>query len=139
MEDRPNQEDFEITREYIKKTFKKFTSGDSNIVNLKPSKRTVEEVDKMETMGRRALPLPFREEKECSMCRTCEELCPTNAMDADKGKPNRKTCIRCLRCVANCPENVLKTKDMKHLFQLIKQETKVTDEVLNNRKSRFFL
>lgn len=135
---RPNQEDFEIAKDYTVKTYKRFIGEDTGTVSFKPSHINEEAVDRIEIMLKKEIPIPFREE-ECNMCRTCEELCPANAMDADKGKPNKRTCIRCLRCVANCPDNVLKTQNMLVQYQLIKKATKFTDEILNSRKSKILL
>ena len=137
-ENHPNQDDFEIAKDYTLKTYKRFIGEDPKIVSFEPTKFTEEIADQWETTTKRAIPLPFREE-ECSMCRTCEESCPVNAMNAEKGKPNRKACIRCFRCVVNCPENVLKTKDMTSLLQLLMKITKITEEIVNSRKSKIFL
>lgn len=137
--DHPNEEDLEVAEEYTLKTYEKFTMEESEIVNLKPQKYTAEEVDQIETMTKRAIPSPMRQGNECSMCRTCEELCPANAMNADKGKPNRRTCIRCFRCVANCPDNVLRSIDMLPHYALLKKETKLTDEIINGKKSKYYV
>lgn len=135
---RPNQEDFEIAKEYARKTYERFIGEDSGIVSFKPTKSTEAQADESENIAKSAIPLPFREE-ECSLCRICEELCPANAMNAEKGKPDSNACIRCLRCVVNCPEHVLKTNDMTFLLQPLMQVTKTTEEIINSRKSEFFL
>lgn len=93
----------------------------------------------MELAFKRAIPSPFREVNECSRCGTCEEVCPVNAMDKEKGKPNRKICIRCLRCVVNCPDEVLKMNDMSAQFQYMQQQFKLNEEKLRTKKSKILL
>ncbi len=137
--DRPNEEDLEVAKEYALKTYEKFSTEKSEIINLKPPKLTAEQADENETMTKRALPSPMRQGDECSMCRTCEELCPANAMNADKGKPNRRTCIKCFRCVANCPDNVLRSIDMLSHYALLKKLNRLTDEMINGKKSKYYV
>jgi len=137
--ERPNEEDLEVAKGYALRTFEKFTTEKSEIINLKPPKMTTEQADENETMTKRALPSPMRQDDECSLCRTCEELCPANAMNADKGKPSRRTCIRCFRCIANCPDNALSTIDMASHYALLKKVTKLTDENINSKKSKYYV
>ncbi|TFG09056.1 MAG: 4Fe-4S ferredoxin [Promethearchaeota archaeon] len=139
MKDHPNEEDYKIAREYALKTFLKFSDDKANPIKFEKPDFSEDFVDNIELTTRRSIPLPSREGKECSMCRDCETLCPTNAMNADKGKPSRKKCIRCLRCVLNCPDQVLKVKDMSAQFHYLKKKLNLTDDVLRSRKSKFFL
>ena len=139
LEDHPNINDFNISKEFTQKTYEKFLEKEVSEVEIESSRMTEEQLDKIETMTKRAIYTPFREGNECSMCKTCEEICPANAMDAEKGKPNRKLCIRCLSCIINCPDNVIKTKDMTPLFQMLMKLTKMNEEEIDQKKSKFYI
>ena len=48
---------------------------------------------------------------ECKLCKTCEKLCPFNAIKVDdKWKLDTGLCFGCDICVDNCPHHVLKPK-----------------------------
>ncbi|MFX0069803.1 MAG: EFR1 family ferrodoxin [Candidatus Hermodarchaeota archaeon] len=136
---RPNETDLMVAEEFAAKTYEIFTKNKHESIVLKPPKRAAEEVDRIETTSKRSIPTPMREIENCSMCRTCEQICPTNSMNADRGKPNRKTCIRCFRCVINCPDNVLKARDMSAHYKLLKERTQLTDEMINSKKSKYYV
>ncbi len=135
MQNRPNQSDFDVAKEYALLTYKRFIGEDTGMVQFEKPKFSEETIKKME-QSPMAISPPSREGQECSLCRECENLCPTKAMNSDTGKANRKTCIRCLRCLINCPDNALKIKDLSPLFQLILEKNKLTEEVLKNKKSK---
>jgi len=139
MKDHPNKQDIVVAREFAQKTHEKLI--ESNIKQLKFAvpKKSEEELDKLEFMSKRAIITPARKLNDCSMCRTCEQVCPTNAMDAELGKPKPNLCIRCLRCVVNCPDNVIKIEDMSYQFKRIKKLRHLTDDKLKSRQSRYFL
>jgi len=90
----------------------------------------------LEKMVNAALPPPSRKGKECSMCRTCEDLCPTQAMNADSGEADKTLCIKCLRCLINCPDEVIVMDDLSKQQEFIKQSNKLTKEVLDSRTSK---
>jgi len=139
METRPNDDDLKIAREFALISYKRFKEDDTGRTQFEKPKQSSEEIDTMELTAKRAIPSPFREVNECSRCGTCEEVCPVNAMDKEKGKPNREICIRCLRCVVNCPDEVLKMKDMSAQFQLMQQQCKLNEEKLRTKKSKILL
>ncbi len=88
MSDRPNQEDLNIAKEYAEKTLKRFMGKDVGRVKFDTPEMTEKQVDKMEdSANKRRIP-PSRQGEECTQCKTCEENCPTHAMDAESGEAN---------------------------------------------------
>ena len=72
------------------------------------------------------------------MCRTCEELCPSQAMNADLGEADNEKCLRCLKCLDNCPDNVLEIQDMSLLSEFILNANNLTKDELERRTSKFY-
>ncbi|MCD6396464.1 MAG: 4Fe-4S binding protein, partial [Spirochaetaceae bacterium] len=49
---------------------------------------------------------PETKETICTLCKTCEMVCPTNAVTvADSVVTDKSLCIRCCACIKSCPEN----------------------------------
>jgi ferredoxin len=140
MEGRPNELDFEVAKDYVELTCKRFTGEDDRVLGeLEKTEYTEEQLDSAETLRFKVLTqLPSRGGKECSMCLDCEELCPTGAMDAESGEADKEKCIACLACVANCPEEVLKINDMSNSWSLRLDKEKVTEESLKKQKSKIY-
>ncbi len=139
LENRPDQSDFDVAREYALKIYRKFTGEDSEVVNFEKPKVIDRMLDAIEKYRFTVVTqLPSREGRECSMCRTCENLCPTNAMNADTGTADKDKCIVCFRCIANCPDDVLKVNDISSAYTKKVKREKLTEEVLNNRMSKIF-
>ncbi len=86
-EGRPNESDFKVPDEYIQKTLKRFTGDDPNtICDFEEPMYSSEQFDMAEKFRFKLITqLPDRNGENCSMCRLCEKLCPTNAMDVEKG------------------------------------------------------
>lgn len=139
MSDRPNQEDLNIAKEYAEKTLMRFMGKDIGIVKFDTPEMTETQVDKIEdSANKRRIP-PSRHGEECTQCKTCEENCPTNAMDAVLGEADPEKCIGCLKCVDNCPDEALKVADRKKMFAVMEKALNLTPEILASRKSKYFL
>ncbi|MHA1438638.1 MAG: EFR1 family ferrodoxin [Promethearchaeota archaeon] len=138
MEDRPNQEDFNIATQFIKIIYNKFIGKENNFLKLKNPNISTETLKRIEIIAKKGIPPPSRDGKDCSLCRKCEELCPTNAMNADSGNPDENLCIRCFRCIVICPDKALLTQDLKKQFEFIKKANKLTEEILKNKKSKIY-
>jgi len=138
MENRPNESDFNIVKEYTKLTYKRFISKDNGIVQLENPKISERILLRLEQDIKKVLKVPSREGEDCSFCRTCENLCPINAMDSDLGYADSNICLRCYRCFINCPDKALKIEDLYPTFLLFEKLEKIpVDE--NKVISKFFL
>ena len=139
MSEHPNQDDFDIAKEYAKKTFKRFTGEDSGLLELPSPDLSEKSVDRMEASSNKRRIPPSRQGAECSMCNICEENCPTNAMNAETGEADPEKCIGCLQCLANCPDEALKVADRSKMFAVISKAMNLSEEVLASRRSKYFL
>ncbi len=139
--DRPDKSDFDVARQFVTETYKRFTGEDKNILGeLEKTTHTEEELDSFESFRFKAVTqLPTREGKDCSMCMICEELCPTEAMKAEAGEAQAGKCIACLRCVYNCPDEALKINDFSHIWPMKLKMENETEETIRNKKSKIYL
>jgi len=145
--DRPNQDDLNVAKEYTEKTYLRFK--DSGLVKdqiqLDDSKLTrfnksfVKMIARQEASQQIRPKNPSRNGQSCSMCRTCEENCPADAMDADSGEVDPSKCVACLRCVDNCPDEVLKFPDDSIRGNAIRKAGNLIPEVVAMKKSKYFL
>ncbi|MBA4366076.1 MAG: hypothetical protein C0403_00355 [Desulfobacterium sp.] len=46
--------------------------------------------------------------ERCQHCGTCAELCPTGAIDPEKGAVNKEVCVDCMGCINNCPAQAVR-------------------------------
>lgn len=140
-EGRPNQADFDAAKEYTQKTLRRFTGEDPNVISTfdKPMYSS-EQLDMAEKFRFQLITqLPSRETRSCSMCMLCEKLCPTNAMDAEKGISDPAFCIACFRCMANCPDGVLHTNDISDTWDNKLKMHTTTKEEINQMESKIYL
>jgi flavodoxin/ferredoxin len=139
--DRPNELDFEVAKDYVELTYKRFTGEDDRILGeLEKTEYTEKQLDSAEEKSRFKVitQLPTRGGKECSLCLNCEELCPTGAMDAESGEADKEKCIACLACVSSCPEKVLKINDTSKSWSIKLDMEKVTEESIKEQKSKIY-
>jgi len=141
MEGRPDTCDFDVAREYARITYKRFKGEDKGILGeLEKTENTEEQLDSIESLRFKVLTqLPTRDKKACCMCMVCEELCPTDAMNAESGEADKEKCIACLACVANCPENILRINDMSKSWSFKLEMEKTTAESMKGQKSKIYL
>ena len=140
LPDRPNEKDFEIAREYARKLYLKLQKEElSKITFPNEPKKELNPVIKNNPNAKLLEHRPTRFGKECSMCRSCENNCPTGAFDADLGEADNKKCIACMRCVYNCPDKVIVVNDMTEGFLAFMERLGVTPEELNEKRSKYYL
>ena len=141
MENRPNESDFRVAREFAKQTYKRFVGEDPGRPDeFDKTELTQEKLDEGEKLPLLAITqLPSRMGADCSMCMICEELCPTHAMNAEMGEVSEKEkCIACLRCIDNCPEDVLSINDLSPIWPLALDMLKETEESMRNKSSKIY-
>jgi flavodoxin/ferredoxin len=140
LEDRPNQLDYEVAKDYVELTCKRFMGEDDRILgDLEKTEYSEEQLDSAERLRFKKLTqLPTRAGEECGMWLECEELCPTGAMEAESGEADKEKCIACLACVLNCPEEALKINDMTNSWLLKLEKENVTEESIKEQKSKIY-
>ena len=78
--------------------------------------------------NRGIIPLKFKsyveaqivEESLCKGCRTCEKLCPVEAIVVDDGRShvNAAKCIGCGQCELQCPQGVIRMVPKERVVML---------------------
>ncbi len=137
---RPDKPDFETVREYATRTIQRFTGSDNERPEeFKKPDREESDFDKFEKYRFKIVTHgPSRDNRDCSMCGICEDVCPVQAMDAEVGLADRNKCILCLKCLVNCPEDVLKINDMRPGWIKKLEMHNMTEEEVNRIRTEMF-
>jgi len=73
--------------------------------------------------------LPIIEDKPCADgCKTCAEVCPTNAIDLNPVRINLGLCVFCPLCEESCPEKIIHYTNDCHLAVSSQEQLIVTKE-----------
>lgn len=137
---RPNDDDFTLASDFVKHTVEKFIADQVNALKVfdKPVYSSTQ-LDQAEKMRFQLITqLPTRGSKLCSMCKLCENQCPTKAMDALRGIATEK-CIACFKCIENCPDKVLFTNDLSYAWQKKLAYHSMTEEKIESLESKLYL
>lgn len=138
--DRPNQIDFEVSREYVELAIDRFTRQDPPNFRLqKPFgySTSLSRLEHNRVRTYRGAAQPTRVTGDCQMCRLCEDECPTMAFDAETGLSDIEKCIECMRCVLVCPDQVIKCdQKMKQDFPAFLEHFHLTREMMNAKRSK---
>jgi ferredoxin/flavodoxin len=138
--DRPNQEDLAVASEFAQLVVSRFGDRSAQPLPLqKPFRydRAMTEMQEREPRSERSWTNPVRTADECSLCRRCEQDCPTEAFDATSGVSDYTLCISCMRCVYACPEQVIKVDErMKGAYEGFKHGFHLTEEMMEAKRSR---
>lgn len=137
LENRPDKRDFDLAKNFARNILKIFQEKEVNSIEIEDPLISHQVFEKIEHKGK-TLPTPSRRGKECSMCRTCEEICPSQAMNADTGETDNEKCLRCLKCLVNCPDNVLEIDDMTSLSESLLNANNITKDELERRNSKLY-
>lgn len=140
LPERPNAQDFAVTREYATLALERFSQDAPAVFRLqKPFgyNQIMASLENKRKRTERCWTNPVRIAEECSMCRDCESECPTQAFDADTGLSDPESCIECMHCVYICPDKVLKVDErMKDAYDGFLANWHLTEEMMNAKKSR---
>jgi len=140
LEDRPDQADFEVARDFALLATDRFLMENPPVFHLqKPFGYSYASKAKQNKgkQTKRSLAHPTRVTEECQMCRLCEEECPTLAFDAVTGLSDIETCIECMRCVYICPDGVIHCDPkMKEDFQLFLDYFHLNKAMLDAKQSK---
>lgn len=141
VEGRPNSSDYKVAEEYILKTLERFRDEKvQTISDFETPQFTSDQLDQAEKYRFSIITqLPTRNGEGCSLCMLCENLCPTNAMNAVKDYVDKDACIACFKCLANCPENVLHTNDIAHTWESKLKMHNTTQTDVDHQVSKYFL
>lgn len=137
---RPNESDLKIAEEYTIKTLERFKNKEIKTVSsFEKPMFTSEQLDQAEKYRFKLITqLPTRKDQSCSMCMLCENLCPTQSMNALKGEAD-SACIGCFRCIANCPDHVLHTNNIAGEWGNKLKMHETTEQDINKMVSKIFL
>lgn len=140
LPERPNQLDFSVAREYANLALELFSTDPHPILKLqKPFGYNQAIASRQEQPKRsaRGWTNPIRVTADCSMCRDCEDGCPTQAFDADSGLSNPADCIECMHCLYICPDQVIEIdKRMKTAYSDFKTAWHLTESMMRAKKSK---
>ena len=141
LENRPNKEDFSVAEEFVEKFVEKLNTGKiEKIIFDKPEDYDTTMNRIKDQKKRKSNVLPTRNGKDCSMCGDCEEYCANKAFDHVTGEADPYLCILCLHCITICPDEVLiVNSDLTDLYNKVKDHFKLSEEVLEKRKSVYFI
>jgi flavodoxin/NAD-dependent dihydropyrimidine dehydrogenase PreA subunit len=140
LPNRPNERDYKLAKEYAQKLYRKISSNDLKDISFERPEIADLLLPRIDDRKKSIVQQPpTRDGKDCSMCLTCEENCPTNAFNAQIGEADGEKCIACMRCVTNCPDEVIVYKrDMTDIDKGLREHFNLTDEVLSNLKGKYF-
>jgi NAD-dependent dihydropyrimidine dehydrogenase PreA subunit len=139
LPERPNAQDLALAQEYAALAIERFSQDAPAVFKLqKPFgyNQVIASLANSQEITERQWKNPVRTAEECSMCRDCETMCPTQAFDADTGWSNPRTCIGCMHCVYICPDKALRVDDMKGVYDPFLSNWHLTEEMMNAKKSR---
>lgn len=135
-DDRPNEEDFKVAKEFVNSSIERFTKEKIDFkVDMRGFK--YKKRDYIKRGGPFAIFLPYRD-SECSMCLLCEENCPTNAFNAESGQASDIKCISCMYCLKNCPDQAIKVGNATELYKSFKKRCDLTEKNIKEKKSIIF-
>jgi Ni,Fe-hydrogenase III small subunit/ferredoxin len=86
----------------------------------------------------RGIPVPVK--SSCSNCKSCEKLCPTQAIKMKSEKEifiDYGACLQCGLCVEACTEDALENSGFNYVFSTNREELKITYKEGNFTPSDF--
>jgi Fe-S-cluster-containing hydrogenase component 2/flavodoxin len=143
LPDRPDNSDLLIAAELADKACELFDSEKSEPIHLQRPMGYKEKLAvhlAQKPSAEKKPSQPFRRQGPCSMCRLCEQTCPTGAFDADSGNSDPEKCIMCQRCLFHCPDGVIVLDEkMYRSYEGFINEWGLTKEIMEKKKSKLIL
>ena len=140
LPERPNQLDFSVAREYANLALERFSTQPLLTIKLqKPFgyNQAITARQEQPKRSERGWTNPVRITADCSMCRDCENECPTQAFDADSGLSDPADCIECMHCLYICPDQVIEIdKRMKAAYEDFKTAWHLTEPMMRAKNSK---
>ena len=140
LQDRPNEEDFKVAREFARLAVDRFSQEHPPVFHLqKPFGyyHSIDAISEPSKRSQRGFAQPIRKTDCCSMCCICEEDCPTKAFNATTGLSDINKCIECLHCVFICPDHVIECDPrMRDELQGFLDYFDLNDQMLNTKQSK---
>lgn len=141
MADRPGPDELALAAQYADAVYKRFSGEDSGVVkDLDQGPYTEQQLDQFESFRHKMMTKhPTRDGQDCQMCMLCQEECPAEAMDAEKGVADEAACICCLHCVDICPDEALSINDMSGGFKFKMNNDQETPATLKAKRGKIYL
>jgi len=136
---RPNEKDIKIAKEFAEILYKRFTSDRNFVFTISKPDFDKIKLKTSKNLVKHGVPPPIFQKENCTQCEICEDLCPTGAIDINNGVIDKRLCIHCFRCIINCPEGALKAPDLQRQFQIFKEMNNLSEETINNKKSKILI
>jgi NAD-dependent dihydropyrimidine dehydrogenase PreA subunit len=140
LPERPDQQDFDVARGYVKIALEKFSQEDPPQLELQMPfgyDSKIYWLERTQKSGDRGPTHPVRIEAVCSMCRDCESECPTQSFNADLGLSDPERCIECMRCVYICPDQVIRVDErMEAAYEDFKTHLHLTEAMMAAKMSK---
>ncbi|MBN1411839.1 MAG: 4Fe-4S binding protein [Spirochaetales bacterium] len=139
LTDRPDERDFKVAREFAALFVASFVQTPRDVFTLpKPPgyDNAVDDLLKNFPSAERKWGNPVRF-KECSMCASCEQECPAQAMNHLTGVSDPAKCIECMHCVSICPDKALKADDQLGIcYPDFLKDWGLTEELISKKQSK---
>ncbi len=71
---------------------------------------------------------------KCTLCKTCEKVCPTKNISVNESVTFASSCISCLGCVHHCPVNAIHIKKEKSSARYINKNVTLTEIIKSNNQ-----
>jgi NAD-dependent dihydropyrimidine dehydrogenase PreA subunit len=140
LPDRPDQNDFEVAKEFANLAFTRFSN--QNLTSFQLQKpfgyyQTIAAREQQTKRSERVWTNPVRVSEGCSLCRDCETECPTQSFNADTGLSDPANCIECMHCLYICPDEVIEIDPrFKGVYADFKAAWNLTEEMMQAKQSK---
>ncbi|MBD3190176.1 MAG: hypothetical protein GF308_06015 [Candidatus Heimdallarchaeota archaeon] len=133
----PNEEDFTLVKEFVEKSSDIF-GGNGTLFQMNAPLKEYKPCVPLKFFRCFWNLIPRRVSDSYQLCTSCEDICPTEAFDANEGKADPSKCILCMACVKKCPEQVIQTGNLTIVRLMIQMQYRFTRRSTRKKKSRIY-